>query len=110
MGEATRPWRQIRRDGSPDSRIREELIKRAMTDALALGELRAALEIKQSEMAARMGTNQPGISRLERREDLYLSTLRDYVAALGGELQLVAEFPDGMTVRLEPAKEAVSVG
>lgn len=81
-----------------------------MEDALALGELREQFELTQAEMAARLGTNQPGISRLERREDLYLSTLRDYVRALGGELELVARFPDGQEVRLEPAREAVAVG
>jgi hypothetical protein len=53
------------------------------------------------------------VSKLERREDLYLSTLRTYVAALGGQLRLVVEFPDGTSVQVEPAareREALAVG
>jgi transcriptional regulator with XRE-family HTH domain len=81
-----------------------------MEDAIALSELRDRFSVTQSELAGRLGTNQPGISRLERREDLYLSTLREYVAALGGELDLVARFPDGSEVKLEPQREAVAIG
>jgi hypothetical protein len=48
----------------------------------------------QSAVASVMGLRQPTISELERRDDAYLSTLRDYVEALGGRLRLVAEFED----------------
>jgi predicted XRE-type DNA-binding protein len=79
-----------------------EKIERAIDDAIALGQLREQFQVSQAELASRMGTNQPGVSKLERREDLYLSTLREYVEALGGELALVAHFPDGQVIELEP--------
>jgi transcriptional regulator with XRE-family HTH domain len=81
-----------------------------MEDAVALAELRDRFDITQTELAGRLGTTQGGISRLERRDDLYLSTLRDYVRALGGELNLVAHFPDGSVVRIAQAREALPVG
>ena len=46
------------------------------------------------EVAKAMNVEQAAVSKLERREDMYVSTLREYVKALGGELKLVASFPD----------------
>lgn len=107
-------WRDVRRTLTPDQEARVEEMKAAMADAVDLAELREQLELRQADVAARMQIAQPQVSRLERREDLYLSTLRTYVAALGGELRLVVEFPDGTSVRVEPAtptkREAVAVG
>lgn len=80
-----------------------------MDDALALAELRERHGTTQVEVAARLGMNQGNVSRLERRDDLYLSTLRGYVAALGGELELVARFPDGTEVRIEPKMKRESI-
>ncbi|MFQ5974185.1 MAG: helix-turn-helix domain-containing protein [Alphaproteobacteria bacterium] len=66
-----------------------ELIAEEMT----LRDLRKALELTQKRVAAKLDINQENLSRLERRSDLLLSTLRGYVEAMGGELRLVAEFP-----------------
>jgi len=57
-------------------------------------ELRRARERTQVEVAKKLGITQDSVSRLEQRADLLLSTLRAYVAALGGQLSLIAEFPD----------------
>ena len=57
-------------------------------------ELRRARERTQVEVAKKLGITQDSVSRLEQRTDLLLSTLRGYVAALGGRLSLIAEFPD----------------
>ena len=84
--------------------------RRAMEDAIALADLRESQSTTQVELAQRLGVNQGNVSRLERRDDLYLSTLRDYVAALGGELELVVRFPDGDEVRIEPRRDSVPVG
>ncbi len=54
-------------------------------------------------MAEILGVTQANISRIEHEEDLYLSTLRGYLAALGAELEVNAVFPDGK-VTLVPAK------
>lgn len=92
--------RRSKGDTAREARVAE--IKRAMEDAVALGELRESLDVTQVELAGRLSRNQSTVSRIERHEDLYLSTLREYVEALGGELELVARFPGG-DVRLEPS-------
>jgi len=67
----------------------------------SLRDLRQALALTQERMAESLGIGQEGISRLEKRSDLLISTLRDYVEAMGGELRLVAEFPDRPPVILK---------
>ncbi len=84
---------QVRAD--PVRRARIEIEKRAMLDAIALAELRDGRGLTQSAVAATLGVTQANISRIEHEEDLYLSTLRGYVTALGGELEVNAVFPDG---------------
>ncbi len=63
-------------------------------------ELRRALARTQVEVAKKLGITQDSVSRLEQRTDLLLSTLRRYIAALGGRLSLIAEFPDHKPVVL----------
>jgi hypothetical protein len=71
-----------------------------------LGQLRRQLRKTQAEVASAMGTEQDRVSRLERRADMRVSSLRDYVAAMGGTLRLVVELPEGdpVTVHLPPAR------
>ncbi len=66
----------------------------------SLRDLRHALELTQEKMAEELGIGQDGISRLENRSDLLISTLRGYVEAMGGKLRLVAEFPNRPPVLL----------
>jgi DNA-binding XRE family transcriptional regulator len=63
-------------------------------------ELRRARKLTQARMAKTLGITQDGVSRLEKRSDLLLSTLRGYVEAMGGSLSLIAEFPDRKPVML----------
>ena len=86
----------------------QELIAEEMT----LKDLRKALDLTQERMAEMLDIGQDSVSRLEKRSDLLLSTLRSYVAAMGGSLELVAHFPDrppvvvsGLT-RLEAEKRS----
>jgi DNA-binding XRE family transcriptional regulator len=67
-------------------------------EELTLRDLRHAQHLTQERMAALMGVEQENVSRLERRADLLLSTLSSYVAAMGGKLRLVAEFPNRRAV------------
>lgn len=60
----------------------------------SLQELRRAHKLTQKRMAEVLGIGQDSVSRLEQRSDLLISTLRNYVEAMGGKLSLVAEFPD----------------
>jgi len=71
---------------------------RAEAEAVALRELRQILGISQAQLAARIGKDQPELSRLERRRDLKLSTLTRFVRALGGELELTARFGNKLLV------------
>jgi DNA-binding XRE family transcriptional regulator len=67
---------------------------RAMRDALALAEAREDRAITQGDVARTLGVTQANVSRIEREGDLYLSTLRKYVEALGGHLEIAAVFPE----------------
>ena len=87
-------------EADPARRARTEQYRRAMRDALALSELREARGMTQSEVATAMHVTQRNVSRVEHENDVYLSTLSNYVAALGGRLRIAAEFPD-TTVTLD---------
>jgi transcriptional regulator with XRE-family HTH domain len=86
------------------SPTRRRTIERRAADLIAeeqsLQELRQALQLTQQRLAKKLGIGQDGVSRLEQRSDLLLSTLRSYVEALGGRLSLVAEFPNRPPVKL----------
>jgi DNA-binding XRE family transcriptional regulator len=78
-----------------------ELVAEEMT----LGELRRARKLTQVRMAKALGITQDSVSRLEKRSDLLLSTLRKTVKAMGGNLSLIAEFPDRPPVVLSGISE-----
>ena len=84
----TKPFSELANPIKADPVHRQEIetYKRAMRDALALAELRSQRGITQQELARTVGVSQANISRIEHEEDLYLSTLRGYLAALGAEL------------------------
>jgi len=65
-----------------------------IAEEMTLQELRHARKLTQTRMAKALGITQDGVSRLEKRRDLLLSTLRKSVEAMGGNLSLIAEFPD----------------
>jgi DNA-binding XRE family transcriptional regulator len=67
---------------------------------LALRELRQLVGITQSEVAQKLGIPQSNVSRLEKSSDMLISTLRGYVEALGGKLEIAIELPDRPSVKL----------
>lgn len=73
---------------------RREKIEKRASDLATLKDLRLAVELTQEELAANLGVGQDTISRLERKSDMLLSTLRRHVEAMGGTLELVAHFPN----------------
>jgi DNA-binding XRE family transcriptional regulator len=80
---------------SPAARKRVELrAAELIAEEMTLRELRRARKLTQARMAKALGITQDGVSRLEKRSDLLLSTLQKTVKAMGGNLSLVAEFPD----------------
>ncbi len=71
----------------------ESRAKELRAEEMTLRELRTALKMTQVQMASHLGTTQDNVSRLEKRNDLLLSTLRKAIEAMGGRLSIVAEFP-----------------
>ena len=77
---------------------------------MSLRDLLQALKLTQDQLAGSLGIGQDGISRLEKRSDLLLSTLRGYVEAMGGHLELIAEFPNRPPVVLSGLAAMETVG
>ncbi|MDQ2827612.1 MAG: helix-turn-helix domain-containing protein [Chloroflexota bacterium] len=95
----------IKLRSTPKGRAAVERETRIVRDMLALAKLREARGVTQMELARAWDVSQTNVSRVEHEEDIYLSTLRRYVAALGGRLEINAVFPD-QTVTLDaPASE-----
>ena len=79
---------------SPERAARVKTRRQAMEDALALFEIREKREVTQTDIAEVLEMSQANVSRIERQQNLYLSTLAEYVEALGGELKISAVFAD----------------
>jgi hypothetical protein len=86
---------------TPEGRAAVERERKIVRDMLALHKLREARGVTQVELAKAWDTSQTNVSRVEHERDVYYSTLRSYVEALGGRLEITAVFPDE-TIRLGP--------
>ena len=80
---------------SPERRARIEARVRELEAEMPLDELREARQFTQEHLAKILKVRQAAVSKLERRADMYLSTLEKFVEAMGGELQIRAIFPEG---------------
>jgi len=80
-----------------------------IAEELSLRDLRKALALTQADVAAVLNVRQDTVSRYEQRADMLLSTLKDYVRAMGGELELVARFPDRSPVSIKALGDLRSV-
>lgn len=83
--------------------------QKLIAEEMALRHLRRARDLTQESMAKLLHIDQAGISKIENRSDMLLSTLRSYIEAMGGSLRLVAEFPDGIA-ELSSLGEALDTG
>jgi transcriptional regulator with XRE-family HTH domain len=90
-----RKFNELRETMSLERREMNRERTAALLLAMDLAELRENLDLTQEELATRLQISQSNVSRLEKRRDMLVSTLREVVKAFGGELHLVAEFPDG---------------
>jgi DNA-binding XRE family transcriptional regulator len=91
----TKKFSELEAKMSPESR---ECVKQEVAKTLAempLNELRNARGLSQQMLAEALHIQQPAIAKLEKRTDMYLSTLRSHIKAMGGELEVIARFPDG---------------
>jgi transcriptional regulator with XRE-family HTH domain len=89
-----RKFQELRAKMSPEAQSRSAARAEAMLLEMQLQELRKSRNLTQEVVARVMEVEQAAISKLERRDDMYVSTLHAYIRALGGELKLVATFPD----------------
>ena len=88
-------FRDLRKKMS--SAAKEKVIKKTkkMLVSMPLYELRQAKHMSQEQLAEKLNKKQGTISRIEKQTDMYISTLRGYIEAMGGELDIIARFPDG---------------
>jgi len=89
---------ELTEDFPAERRARVDARKSELRAAMALHELRAARAMTQKAVGEILKVNQPAVAKLERRADMYVSNLRAYVEAMGGRLNIVAEFPQGSVV------------
>jgi DNA-binding XRE family transcriptional regulator len=90
-----RNFRELQAKMSPETLAEVEAWAKETIKNMPLVELRNAREMTQVSLSKVLGMPQASISKMERRTDMYLSTLRSYIEAMGGHLELRAIFPDG---------------
>ena len=89
------PFSELTNEFTPERRRRIDAKKRELLAEMPLHELRRAREMTQRDLARTLKVNQPAVSKLEQRTDVYVSSLRFYIEAVGGRLKIVAEFSEG---------------
>ena len=91
----SKPFKTLRQKMSPQAQNAAATKTQKMLQEMPLQELRQAHQMSQERLAQLLTTKQANISRMERRTDMYISTLRSYIEAMGGKLDIVARFPNG---------------
>lgn len=91
----TKNFRELEAKMSPESRARSDARTQKMIAEMALNELRQAMGITQERLARALRINQAGVSKIESRSDIFVSTLRKAIEAMGGKLEIRAKFPAG---------------
>ena len=104
----TKKWSDIRAEHAKPGVISRGNERRKRRGAV-LGDLRRARQLTQDTLAQSLGMSQSEVSKVERRTDLYVSTLRRYIEAMGGELQIIARFPNGEVEMVHVAPEATNL-
>ena len=87
-------FQTLREKMSPEIQARAQARTNEMLVELALQDLRKSLDLTQEQVAEAMQMNQAAVSKMEHQSDIYVSTLRKFISAMGGQLKLVASFPD----------------
>lgn len=101
----TKKWSTLKASMRPEAQARVNARVRETLATMPLAEIRKAIGMTQQELAGSLDVAQGSVSKLENQADMYISTLRKYVEALGGELHLTASFPDGRTMEIERVSE-----
>lgn len=90
-----RNFKELRAKMTPEQQAKAKAGAEEMLRNMPLDELRAAREMTQENLAEVLGIKQAGVSKLERRADMYVSTLARFIEAMGGTLEIRACFPEG---------------
>jgi DNA-binding XRE family transcriptional regulator len=85
----------LRAKMSPEARSLADKKAQGMLAEMPLKELRQARGLSQKKLAEALHIQQPAIAKMEKRTDMYISTLRSHIEAMGGKLEILASFPDG---------------
>jgi DNA-binding Xre family transcriptional regulator len=112
-GIMAKKWETLRAAMSPERRQANRAAAQQLMAEMPLEELRSARNITQTHLAALLRITQASVSKMEKRTDMYVSTLRAFVQAMGGELEIRAIFPDGIVKidqfsALAPSEEHLS--
>ena len=91
----TRKFSELKKKMSPERREKVDKKVKAALEEMPLNELRNARGLSQKMLAEALHVQQPAIAKLEKRTDMYISTLRSHIKAMGGDLEVIARFPDG---------------
>jgi transcriptional regulator with XRE-family HTH domain len=94
----SKPFKKLVNTMSAESRARIQKRIVDISGEMALQEVRQAMELTQQQIAHTLSMNQAAISKLEHQSDMYISTLRKFLSAMGGNLRIVASFPEGEVV------------
>ena len=87
--------KELKEEMSPERREKNETRAQALLINMALQELRQTRQLTQQDLANILDVNQAALSKMEHQSDMRISTLRKLLSAMGGNLKIVAEFPDG---------------
>src|SRR5580658_2622891 len=90
-----RNFRELEAKMSPAQIARSNTLVKEMIEEMPLSRLRHARNLTQEHLGTLLNRDQSAISQMERRTDMYVSTLADFIKALGGELEIRANFPEG---------------
>ena len=85
---------KLRERLSPEAKAKAEAEAEKLREEMELAEIRRALKLSQEELAQTLQVGQAAVAKLEKRTDMYVSTLRRFIEAMGGELEIVARFRD----------------
>ena len=96
-------WSEIRKSHSPEEEVRIRL--KISAYGMMLNRIREARQLTQVNLAKQLKINQGAVSTMEKRTDMYVSTLRNYIEAMGGNLKITAEFPEG-TIEIDQFETA----
>jgi transcriptional regulator with XRE-family HTH domain len=102
-----RNFAELKARMAPDARVRAEARTKDMIAEMLLTEIRQLVGLTQEDVAKKLGIKQPTLSKLESQDDMYISTLRRLVEALGGKLEMVVHLPAG-DIRIQQFEKSAS--